>query len=40
MIRGKKVVHIMSKVKLFDHQIEALNATERYNRVLFALDMG
>ena len=31
---------IMSKVKLFDHQIEALKATENQNRVLYALDMG
>lgn len=30
----------MSKVKLFDHQIKALDATKNQNRVLYALDMG
>lgn len=30
----------MSKVKLFDHQIKALEETKKHNRVLFALDMG
>lgn len=30
----------MSKVKLYDHQIKALEQTKDQNRVLFALDMG
>jgi hypothetical protein len=30
----------MSNVKLFNHQIEALEKTKDHNRVLYALDMG
>jgi hypothetical protein len=30
----------MSEVKLFPHQVKALDAVKDYNRVLFALDMG
>jgi hypothetical protein len=30
----------MSKVKLYDHQIKALEQTKDQNRVLYALDMG
>jgi hypothetical protein len=30
----------MSKIKLFEHQIKALEAVKNQNRVLFGLDMG
>ena len=30
----------MSKVKLFEHQVKALDAVKNQNRVLFGLDMG
>lgn len=30
----------MSEVKLFEHQIQSLKRTEKFNRVLYALDMG
>ena len=37
---GRVVMSIMSKVKLFEHQIKALEAVKNQNRVLFGLDMG
>lgn len=30
----------MSKVKLYEHQTEALEKVKEFNKVLFGLDMG